>query len=155
VTGQQPLRHREPGQRPHPDDADRIQGHHDAQHKLTGHAVVDLHIGVVEQGQPQGQAHRDAHHDLGTTAGGPALCVHLAAHVQLFPDRTGQRAQQVPQARAAQLGIDHQRGDDEVGAGISQVVGEPAQRLGHGNPGVQPFHQGRQRVTERGCGGPQ
>ena len=57
--------------------------------------------------------------------------------------------------RAAQPGIDHQRGDDEVGTGIGEVVGEPAQRLGHGQPGVQPLHQGGQRIAEGRRRGPQ
>ena len=40
----------------------------------------------------------------------------------------GQRGQHVAQARAAQLRVEHQRGDDQVGAGVVEVVGELLER---------------------------
>ena len=88
--------------------------------------------------------------------GGPALARSTLRRMS-SSSRTdaGQRAEQVSQAGAAQPRVDDQRGQDEVGARVVQVVGEPAQRLGQRHPGVQPVHQRGQRLPEGGRGGPQ
>ena len=49
-------------------------------------------------------------------------------HLELVARRVGQRGEHVAQARPAQLGVEHQRGDDQVGAGVVEVVGELLQR---------------------------
>ena len=77
------------------------------------------------------------------------------AHVEFLAGRGGQRAEHVAQAGTAQPGVDDQRGDDQVGAGVVQVVGEHPQRVGQRHPGVQPADQRGQRLGQGRRGDPQ
>ncbi len=150
---QEPLGHLEGSQPAHPGEPGAEAGQDQQQDHLADGAGVGLDVGTVEQRQAEHERHRDAHDDLHAAAGAGAAGVDPAAHLQLVARGARQRRQHVAQARAAQPGVEHQRGDDQVGAGVVEVVGELLQRGGQRRTHPQPVGEVGQLVADRRRGG--
>ena len=127
--------------------------HHE--YGLSEGVAVLLDVGAVEDDQAERRRRPGrTDHDLHAAPGGAPLGLDPAAHVELLAGRYGERAEHVAQTGAAQPGVEDQGGDDQVGRGVVELVGEQPERVGQRHPGAQPVDERSQVRAERGGRGP-
>ena len=114
----------------------------------------------LKMDRPRTKAIETADDDLHRPAGRRPLRHDALAHVDFLARRLGERAQHLAQTRAAQPGVEDEGGDDDVGGGVVDLVGELLERLGERGAGAQPVDErvqvraqdGRRGACRRGDG---
>ncbi len=101
---------------------------------LAERRAVGLDVRGVEHRETDHERDGHADHDLDAAPGALASGLDPLAHVELGARGVGERGEHLAQTRSAQPGVEDQRGDDQVGAGVVEVVGEALQRVRQRHP---------------------